>query len=91
MTGKYALYLPYHIITALETAGFSDTEIGTFIRGVIKYLLEGTPPKFEDRALNLLFSSSRSEFDSNIAKYENTIHERSEAGKKICPGTNPHL
>ncbi|MDR1250608.1 MAG: DUF6291 domain-containing protein [Treponema sp.] len=82
MAGKYALYLPYHIITALETEGFSDTEIGTFVRGVIKYHLEGTPPKFEDRSLNLLFSSSKPEFDNNIAKYENTVHERSEAGKK---------
>jgi hypothetical protein len=82
MAGKYALYLPYHIITALENEGFSDTEIGTFVRGVIKYHLDGTLPGFEDRALKVLFSSSKPEFDNNIAKYENTVHERSEAGKK---------
>jgi hypothetical protein len=48
VAGKYALYLPYHIITALENEGFPDTEIGTFVRGVIKYHIEGTPPKFKD-------------------------------------------
>jgi hypothetical protein len=39
MAGLYALYLPYHLITALETEGFSDAEIGSFVRGVIKYHL----------------------------------------------------
>jgi hypothetical protein len=82
MAGKYALYLPFHIIAALETAGFSDAEIGIFVRGVIKYHLEGTLPRFEGRALNLLFSSSKPEFDNNIAKYENIVRKRSEAGKK---------
>jgi hypothetical protein len=82
MAGKYALLLPYHLIAALETEGFSDAEIGAFVRGVIKYHLEGIPPRFEDRSLNLLFSSSKPEFDNNIAKYESTVHQRSEAGKK---------
>jgi hypothetical protein len=82
MAGKYALYLPYHIITALETEGFSDTEIGTFVRGIIKYHLEGAMPRFEDRALNLLFANNKDEFDYNIAKYAAVVEDRRKAGKK---------
>jgi hypothetical protein len=82
MAGLYALYLPYHLIAALETEGFSDAEIGAFVRGVIEYHQEGTPPRFEDRALNLLFASNKDEFDYNIAKYEAVVEGCREAGKK---------
>jgi hypothetical protein len=82
MAGKYALYLPYHIIIALESEGFSDAEIGAFIRGIIKYHLEGTLPRFNDRALNLLFSDNKPEFDHNIEKYKAIVEVRREAGKK---------
>jgi hypothetical protein len=82
MAGKYALYLPFHIITALENEGFSDAEIGVFVRGVIKYHLQGIPPRFEDRSLNLLFSSHKEEFDHNITKYNDMVEKRREAGKK---------
>jgi len=82
MAGKYALYLPYHIIIALENEGFSNAEIGTFIRGIIKYHLEGIPPRFKDRALNLLFSDNKPEFDHNIEKYKAIVEVRRESGKK---------
>jgi len=82
MAGKYALYLPFHIITALESEGFSDAEIGAFIRGIIKYHLEGITPRFNDRALNLLFSDNKPEFDHNIEKYKTMVEARREAGKK---------
>jgi hypothetical protein len=82
MAGKYALYLPFHIIDALEGEGFSDSEIGAFIRGIIKYHLEGTPPIFEDRALNLLFRDNKPEFDHNIEKYKAVVQARRKAGKK---------
>jgi len=79
MAGKYALYLPYRIITSLESEGFSDSEIGVFVRGIIKYHLEGTPPRFEDRARNLLFSNNKPEFDRNIEKYNDMIEARRRA------------
>jgi hypothetical protein len=82
MAGKYALYLPFHIIDALENEGFSDAEIGAFVRGVVKYHLEGTPPRFDDRSLSLLFSSCKQEFDHNIERYEAKIESCRENGKK---------
>ena len=44
--------------------------------------LRGSPPKYEDRALNLLFSSHKEEFDHNMAKYNDIVEKRREAGKK---------
>jgi hypothetical protein len=52
------------------------------VRGVIKYHLEGTPPRFEDRALNLLFSNCKSEFDHNIDRYRAKVESCRENGKK---------
>jgi hypothetical protein len=82
MSSKYALYLPFHIIAALENEGFSDAEIGAFVRGVIKYHLEGTEPRFDDRSLNLLFSSCKQEFDHNIERYEAKVESCRKNGKK---------
>jgi hypothetical protein len=82
MAGKYALYLPFHIIAALENENFSDAEIGAFVRGVIKYHLDGTPPRFDDRSLNLLFSSCKQEFDYNISRYEAKVESCRKNGKK---------
>ena len=82
MAGKYAIYFPFHIIDALENEVFSDAEIGEFVRGVVKYHKDGTLPRFNDRALNLLFSNVRPEFDHNIEKYKSTVEKRIEAGKQ---------
>jgi predicted Zn-ribbon and HTH transcriptional regulator len=82
VAGNYALYLPIHTITALETEGFTDAEIGLFIRGVIKYHTDGTIPKFKDRALSLLFRNCKQGFDYNIEKYERVVGARRENGKK---------
>jgi hypothetical protein len=57
-------------------------EIGAFVRGIIKYHCEGTTPKFEDRSLNLLFSSHKEEFDHNITKYNDMVERRKSSGKK---------
>jgi len=82
VAGQYALYLPIHIITALETEGFTDAEIGLFIRGVIKYHTGGTLPEIKDRSLSLLFQSCKPGFDYNIDKYEKKIKAQRENGKK---------
>jgi hypothetical protein len=89
MAGKYALYLPFHIIEALENEGFSDAEIGAFVRGVIKYHVEETAPRFDDRSLNLLFSSCKQEFDYNIERYKAKLESCRTNGKKGgAPGGN---
>jgi len=81
MTGKYAFYLPYKTIDALNRGKVTDTQFRQFIMGLINYDQNGVIPEFQDTGLNMLFEVLKSDIDYSWEKYDKTVEARRDAGK----------
>ena len=81
MTGKYAFYLPYKTIDALNRGKVTDTQFRQFIMGLINYDQNGVIPEFQDTGLNMLFEVLKSDIDYSWEKYDKTVEASRDAGK----------